>query len=90
MLMTFYSTLYKNCSHYRSAIYFKVGLGLAEIIRCLCTKVVFLQIIGHCAVAWTSSIEFVACMSSKKLLCIKISRYDWCMSFHSGDNAIER
>ena len=39
--------------------------GLAEIIRCLCTKVVFLQIIGDCAVAWTSSIEFVACMSSE-------------------------
>ena len=35
-------TLYKNCSHYRSAICFKIGLGLAEIIRCLCTNVVFL------------------------------------------------
>ena len=35
-------TLYKNCSHYRSAICFKIGLGLAEIIRCLYTKVVFL------------------------------------------------
>ena len=64
ILMTFYSTLYKNCSHYISAICFKIGLGLAEIIRCLCTKVVIYQIIGDCAVAWTSSIEFVACMSS--------------------------
>ena len=63
ILMTIYSTLDKNCSHYRSAICFKIGLGLAEIIRCLCTKVVFLQIIGDCAAAWTSSIEFVACMS---------------------------
>ena len=87
--MTLYSTLYKNCSHYVSAICFKIGLGLAEIIRCLCTKVVFLQIIGDSAVPWISSIEFVACMSSAKLLCIKISRHDWCMSFHSGDNAIE-
>ena len=42
ILMTLYATLYKNCSHYRSAICFKIGLGLAEIIRCLCTKVVFL------------------------------------------------
>ena len=42
ILMTLYSTLYKNCSHYRSAICFKMGLGLAEIIRCLCTKVLFL------------------------------------------------
>ena len=65
ILMTFYSTLYKNCSHYRSAICFKIGLGLAEIIRCLCTKVVFFQIIGDSAVPWTSSIEFVACMSSE-------------------------
>ena len=64
-LMTLYSTLHKNCSHYRSAICFKIGLGLAEIIRCLCIKVVFLQIIGDYAVAWTSSIEFVACMASE-------------------------
>ena len=42
ILMTLYATLYKNFSHYRSAICFKIGLGLAEIIRCLCTKVVFL------------------------------------------------
>ena len=42
ILMTLYATLYKNCSHYKSAICFKIGLGLAEIIRCLCTKVVFL------------------------------------------------
>ena len=42
ILMTLNATLYKNCSHYRSAICFKIGLGLAEIIRCLCTKVVFL------------------------------------------------
>ena len=48
ILMTLYATLYKNCSHYRSAICFKIGLGL-----------------GDCAVAWTSSIEFVACMSSE-------------------------
>ena len=65
ILMTFYSTLYKNCSHYISAICFKIGLELAEIIRCLCTKVVFFQIIGDRAVPWTSSIEFVACMSSE-------------------------
>ena len=65
ILMTLYATLYKNCSRYRSVICFKVGLELDEIIRCLCTKVVFLQIIGGCAVAWTSSIEFVACMSSE-------------------------
>ena len=65
ILMTLYPTLYKNCSHYRSAICFKIGLGLAEIIRCLCTKVVFLQIIGDCVVAWTSLIEFVACMFSE-------------------------
>ena len=64
ILMTLYSTLYKNCSHYISAICFKIGLGLAEIIRCLCTKVVLLQIIGDSAVPWTSSTEFVACMSS--------------------------
>ena len=42
ILITLYATLYKNCSHYRSAICIKIGLGLAEIIRCLCTKVVFL------------------------------------------------
>ena len=42
ILRTLYATLYKNCCHYRSAICFKIGLGLAEIIRCLCTKVVFL------------------------------------------------
>ena len=42
ILMTLCPTLYKNCSYYRSAICFKIGLGLAEIIRCLCTKVVFL------------------------------------------------
>ena len=42
ILMTLYATLCKNCSHFRSAICFKIGLGLAEIIRCLCTKVVFL------------------------------------------------
>ena len=65
ILMTFYSTLYKNCSHDISAICFKIGLGLAEIIRCLCTKVVFFRIIGDSAVPWTSSIEFVACMSSE-------------------------
>ena len=41
ILMTLYATLYKNGSHYRSAICFKIELGLAEIIRCLCTKVVF-------------------------------------------------
>ena len=35
ILMALYPTLYKNCSHYRSAICFKIGLGLAEIIRCL-------------------------------------------------------
>ena len=63
--MTFYSTLYKNYSHYISAICFKIGLGLAEIIRCLCTKVGVFQIIGDSAVPWTSSIEFVACMSSE-------------------------
>ena len=50
ILMTFYSTLYKNCSHYISAICFRIGLGLAEIIRCLCTNVVFFQIIGDSAV----------------------------------------
>ena len=60
--MTLHSTLCKNCSHYRSAICFKIGLGLAEIIHCLCTKVVFLQIIGDYTVAWTSLIEFVACV----------------------------
>ena len=65
ILMTLYSTLYKNCPRYRSAICFKIGLRLAEIIRCLCIKVVFLQIIGDYAVAWTSSIKFVACMSSE-------------------------
>ena len=65
ILMTFYSTLYKNCSHYISAICLKIGLGLAEIIRCLCIQVVFFQIIGDSAVPWTSSIEFVACMSSE-------------------------
>ena len=42
ILIKLYATLYKNCSHYRSAICFKIELGLAEIIRCLCTKVVFL------------------------------------------------
>ena len=42
ILMTLYATLFKNCSHYRSAVCFKIGLRLAEIIRCLCTKVVFL------------------------------------------------
>ena len=65
ILMTLYSTLYKYCSHYISAICFEIGLGLVEIIRCLCTKVVFLQIIGDSAVPWTSSTEFVACMSSE-------------------------
>ena len=35
ILMTLYPILYKNCSHYRSAICLKIGLGLAEIIRCL-------------------------------------------------------
>ena len=55
--MTIYSTLYKNCSRYISVICFQIGLGLAEIIRCLCTKVVFLQIFGDSAVAWTISIE---------------------------------
>ena len=65
IMMTIYSTPYKNCSRYISVIYFKIGLGLPEIIRCLCTKVVFLQILGGCGVAWTISIKFVTCMSSE-------------------------
>ena len=43
ILMTLYSTFYKNCSHCISAICFKIGLGLAEIIRCLCSKLVTVQ-----------------------------------------------
>ena len=65
ILMTIYSTLHKICSRYISVICFKIGLGLAEIIRCLCTKVVFLQIIGGCGIAWTISIKFFTCMSSE-------------------------
>ena len=65
ILTTIYSTFYKHCSRYISVIRFKIGLGLAEIIRCLCTMVVFLQIFGGCVVAWTISIKFVTCMSSE-------------------------
>ena len=65
ILMTIYYTLYKNCSRYIFVICFKIGLGLVEIIRYLCTKVVCLQIIGRCTVAWIISIKFVTCMSSE-------------------------
>ena len=59
ILMTIYSTLYKNCSRYIFVNCFIIGLGLAEI------KVVFLLIIGDCAVAMTISIKCVISMSSE-------------------------
>ena len=63
--MTIYSTLCKNCSRYKSVICFMIGLGLAEIIRCFSTKVVFCKYFVDCAVAWTISIKFVTYMSSE-------------------------
>ena len=50
---------------YISVICFIVGLGLAEIICCICTKVVFLEVLGDCVVAWNISIKFVICLSSE-------------------------
>ena len=54
-----------NCFRYISAISFQIELGITEIICCLCNKVVFLQLIGDCSVAWITSVELVTCMYSE-------------------------
>ena len=60
-LIHFNDTLLHTLQKYAICLKF----GLAEIICSLCTKLVILQIIGHCVVAWTISIECATCMSSE-------------------------